>query len=275
MTIHQWPAYPPSGNRDIEGLNALIVTQAIMSRYLFTRSRLDTKIHTRMCLLLIQMHALVPSADKIRCCGTRTGPELMLHGSCQIQGKQMHRNMHISLSCWVSSYAESRHVPGSQPSPPALNPDPDQNKEVTSSVSIACTLLCLHPSFTSISVLFFTSLKFRKKCRISCQDPETLDLGSEEVLPIFMGFKSFDERKSLSYKTLEHWQPGAILKVAIAHHVFFQNRHSKTKRPRACNMSGWKILAGLDANPIRFCASPVWAGLWLVFCCCFLTSGAH
>ena len=94
--------------------------------------------------------------------------------------------------------------------------------KLSCTIYFCCRLLRFYPSFTSDSNMFFTSSRFREKCQTSCQDPGTLDSGSEVCFAhfaIFIGFKSLHQRKTLSYKTLQHWQPGAILKSAIAHHV--------------------------------------------------------
>ena len=50
-----------------------------------------------------------------------------------------------------------------------------------------CSLLCLHPRFTSGSVLFFAAPKFWEKCPRSCQDLGTPDTRSERIFPHFHG----------------------------------------------------------------------------------------
>ena len=110
--------------------------------------------------------------------------------------------------------------------------------------SFSWPLSCLNSSYLTLrgQIVFyplFTQSKFREKCPRSCQDPRALYPTSSEVLPIFMMFKSFRQRKTLSYKALYHGQSGSIPRSAVAHHVLPKSTF-KDKTSWGMYMSDWR-----------------------------------
>ena len=111
----------------------------------------------------------------------------------------------------------NRHVPGSQP-PSSLIPDPDQNQEdatIISVVDYGVYIPISHP----IHCFPLPNQNFEKMPKILqiLRNPGSrIRVG---FLPICMGFKSFHQRNSPSYKTLQHGQSGAMLRSTVDHHA--------------------------------------------------------
>ena len=88
----------------------------------------------------------------------------------------------------------TRHVPGSQ-LPFSLIPDPDQNKEDTSFISVVAYGVYI-PLSRPIQFHHLPKPKFREKCPRSCRSCETLDPGSEWVFADFHGVEITSSKKS-------------------------------------------------------------------------------
>ena len=90
-------------------------------------------------------------------------------------------------------------MPGSQP-PVSFIPDPDQNREDTSFISVVAygVYIPFHVRFDSVL--------YKSKFRENAQDPadpaEPWIHDPSGFLSIFIRFKSFHQRNPLSYKTL-------------------------------------------------------------------------
>ena len=91
-------------------------------------------------------------------------------------------------------------MPGSQ-SPFSLIPDPDQNKEDTSFISVRAYgdyIPLSHP----IQFCPLPNQIFEKNAQDPADPTKPWIQEPSGFLPIFMGFKSFHQRNPLSYKTL-------------------------------------------------------------------------
>ena len=79
----------------------------------------------------------------------------------------------------------------------------------------------LYPHFTFDSILSFT-YQTKTSRKISKILPGSLNPVSKigKYLPNFMRFKSFHQRKLLSYKTFYHERRGAVLRSAVANAMF-------------------------------------------------------
>ena len=104
------------------------------------------------------------------------------------------RFFHI-LSSWAQPFfipfermdAESRHVPGSRP-PFSLIPDPDQNKEDTSFISVVAYGVYI-PLSRPIQFCLLPNQNFEKNAK-DLEDPAKPWIQDPSgFLPIFMGFK--------------------------------------------------------------------------------------
>ena len=95
---------------------------------------------------------------------------------------------------------KGRHVPGSQP-PFYLIPDPYQNKEDTPFISVVACGRYIPLSY-QISFYPLQSQSFEKNAQYPGDPAEPWIQDPSGFLSLFMRFKSFHQRKLLSYKTL-------------------------------------------------------------------------
>ena len=91
-------------------------------------------------------------------------------------------------------------MPGSQPYF-SLIPDPDQNKEDTSLISVVSYDVYIRLS-RPIQFCPLTNLNFEKNAQDPGDPAEPWIQDPSGFLPIFMGFKLFHQRNPLPYKTL-------------------------------------------------------------------------
>ena len=91
-------------------------------------------------------------------------------------------------------------MPGSQPHF-SLIPDPDQNEEDTSLISVVYYGVYI-PLSRPIQLCPLTNLNFEKNTQDPEDPAEPWIQDPSKFLPIFMGFKSFHQRNLSSYKTL-------------------------------------------------------------------------
>ena len=91
-------------------------------------------------------------------------------------------------------------MPGSQP-PFSLIPDPDQNKEDTSFISVVAYGVYI-PLSIQIQFCPLPNQNFEKIAQDHADPAEPWIQDPRGFLPIFMGFKSFHQRNPMSCKTL-------------------------------------------------------------------------
>ena len=91
-------------------------------------------------------------------------------------------------------------MPGSRP-PLSLIPDPDQNKEDTSFISVVAYGVYI-PLSRPIQFCPLPNQNFEKNAQDPADPAKPWIQDPSGFLPIFMGFKSFHQRNPLSYKTL-------------------------------------------------------------------------
>ena len=108
----------------------------------------------------------------------------------------------------VGILAHVRHVPGSQ-TPFYLIPDPDQNKEDTSFISVVAWCVYIPLSRTN-QFCPVPDQNFELNAKDPADPAEPWIQDPKGVLPIFVVFKSFHQRNPLSYETLLHGQSSAM-----------------------------------------------------------------
>ena len=105
--------------------------------------------------------------------------------------------------------------------PFSLIPDLDQNKEDPSNISVVVYgvyILLSRP----IQFFHLANQNFEENAQDPADPAEPWIQDPSGFLPIFTRFKSFHQRNTLSYKTLERGQSGAILRSTVDHHVLLE-----------------------------------------------------